>query len=199
MLEPPVREYMQKELVQKADVSKALVSQVVDQLEHHGFVERLESGAVRVLDAALLADEWREHYNLTDHNITRGHVYSSGSGPDLVRTVAQKLNEWDVSYAFSGLSSAWHYAPFASFRLAVVYVDDPVAILNAGTLGFTAETRGANVWVVAPSDTSVFWSRERHEGIYFASPLQTYIDLKGHPERAAEASAVMRSYLSEKW
>lgn len=199
LLQNPEHHYIQKDIAEKSDVSKALVSQVVDQLEVQGFVRRLGDGSVEVVEAELLVDEWRDQYSISDHKITRGHIHSTGQGPELVRTVGQRLNEIGVSYAFTGLSSAWHYAPFASFRLAAVFVDNPLHIVNSNELGFAAEPKGANIWLVEPNDQSVFWRSICHEDVHFASPLQTYLDLKGHPERAAEASANMRTYLSENW
>lgn len=199
LLHNPRHLYFQKDLVEITGVSKALVSQVVNHLEGQGLIERLDNGSVKVADPALLLDEWRDNYSITEHQITRGHVYSSGRSSELVRTLGEKMNETGVSYAFTGLSSAWHYAPFASFRLVAVYVEDALSIVNSKQLAFSAEPRGANLWVIEPNDEGVFWNSEFHQGVRFASPLQTFLDLKDHPERADEASVEMRSFLSQRW
>jgi len=199
LLEKPTIHYYQKDLVELTDVSKALVSQVVSHLEQERQIRRLEDGSIAVVDPQLLVDEWRDNYSITDHQITRGHVYSAGPGTELVSTLGKKLNDMGVNYAFTGLSSAWHYAPFASFRIAAVFVDDPLSIVDSDRLGFSSEPRGANVWFILPNDEGVFWNTVFHQNVRFTSPLQTYLDLKGHPERADEASAEMRSFLSQGW
>jgi hypothetical protein len=55
-----------------------------------------------------------------------------------------------------------------------------------------AEPRGANVWIISPTDDSVFVGSRVVRGVPCASPLQAYLDLKAHPERAAEAAAQLR-------
>lgn len=199
LLQEPRHPHTQKKLVEEANVSKALVSQVVNHLEDMELITRLENGSILVEDPALLIDQWRDNYSITDHQITKGHVYSAGQGPELISTLGKRFNELEVNFAFTGLSSAWHYAPFASFRTAAVFVQDPLRLVNSKELGFSVEPRGANVWVIQPNDESVFWDSEIYQDVRFTSPIQTLLDLKDHPERADDASIEMRSFLSRRW
>lgn len=199
LLHDSTHHFQQIDLVEKTGVSKALVSQVVHHLEDLQLITRSTAGAINVIDPAMLVDEWRDNYSITDHQVTKGHIHSAGQGPELVAALARQLNTMGMNYAFTGLSSAWHYAPFASFRLATVFVKDPLGIVNFKELGFSTEPRGANVWVIQPNDEGVFWDSEVHQGVRFASSIQTYLDLKDHPERADEASIEMRSFLSRNW
>lgn len=48
--------------------------------------------------------------------------------------------------------------------------------------------RGANVWLVVPKDVGVFHGQRKVEDIQCVHPVQVYLDLKGHPERATEAA-----------
>lgn len=199
LLRQPSRSYSHSELVETTQVSKALVTQVVKNLEEEGFVRKSTDGTIAVIDPKLLIAEWRDKYSITDHKITRGHIYTRGQGADLIDTLGTKLNQMGIHYAFTGLSSAWHYAPFASFRLAAVYVENPVPIVKTDELGFSPEARGANVWIIEPNDEGVLWDTVFHQGVRFTSPLQTYLDLKDHPERADEASLEMLSFLNQGW
>jgi len=56
---------------------------------------------------------------------------------------------------------------------------------------------GANIWLIAPNDDGVFaGASERDGAIRCVHPVQVYLDLKSHPERArAAAEAVRRKYL----
>ena len=62
-------------------------------------------------------------------------------------------------------------------------------------LGFREEARGASTWLVAPNDEGVFDGAELVDGIRCVHPVQAYVDLKNHPERAAEAAEELRKRL----
>ena len=59
-------------------------------------------------------------------------------------------------------------------------------------LNFREDERGANIWLVLPNDEGVFYGSEVRDGIPCAHPVQVYLDLKDHPERASEAAAKLR-------
>ncbi len=195
LLSCPHESLHQSELVARARVSKALVSQVVSTLIQEGFLERRTGKGIRVLDPGLLLDEWQQRYSFADHRVTRGHVYSNGEGPKRVKDLAHRLSRLGVEYAFTGLAAAWHYAPFANFRLASLYTRAPLTPNEIEDLGFIPEHKGANVWLAEPNDEGVFWDSVRHEGVVFASAIQTYLDLKDQPERSNDAIGELKSTL----
>jgi hypothetical protein len=55
------------------------------------------------------------------------------------------------------------------------------------------EPKGANVWLVVPNDVGVFDGVETKEGTACVHPVQAYVDLLRHPERAKEAAAELRT------
>ncbi len=62
-------------------------------------------------------------------------------------------------------------------------------------LGFREDERGANVWLVVPNDAGVFQGASDHDGVRCVHPVQAYLDLKQHPERANEAAEQLRAEL----
>lgn len=60
------------------------------------------------------------------------------------------------------------------------------------SLHFREENAGANAWLVLPNDDGVFTGATTVEGIPAVHPVQVYVDLKGHPERAPEAAEHLR-------
>jgi len=46
---------------------------------------------------------------------------------------------------------------------------------------------------VVPNDAGVFHGSVEKDGIRCVHPVQAYIDLKGHPERASEAAERLRN------
>lgn len=61
------------------------------------------------------------------------------------------------------------------------------------TIGFRQEPKGANLWIVVPDDPSVFDGERAVGGVHVVHPVQAYIDLMAHPERAKDAAAELRS------
>lgn len=62
-------------------------------------------------------------------------------------------------------------------------------------LGFREEARGANTWLVVPNDEGVFDGMEAIADIPCVHPVQVYVDLKDHPERASEAAVELKKRL----
>ena len=169
------------------------VSRIVGKLADAGLVERSDDG-VKVVDADLLLDAWREEYRFDRHNVITAHA-AARSGDMLVRTLAGMLDHLEVPYAVTGLPAAWLLARHAGFRLVTVYLKDIPSDGLLEEMGFREIPRGANTWLVVPKDEGVFYGSSRIEGIHCVHPIQVYLDLKGHPERAQEAADELRSRL----
>ena len=188
--ETPVR---QRALASSTGLNEGHVSRIVGKLADTGLVQRGDDG-IRVVDADLLLDAWREEYRFDRHTVIRGHV-AARSGDGLLHSLAATLSEFEVPHAVTGLPAAWLWTMYASFRLVTVYLEDiPSAGLMAD-LGFREESRGANTWLVVPNDEGVFHGASRVDDVRCVHPVQAYLDLKGHPERAQEAADELRSRL----
>jgi hypothetical protein len=98
----------------------------------------------------------------------------------------------DILHAATGLSGAWLYCKFAAFRIVSFYIIEQLSGNLLKSLGFREEERGSNVWFVVPKDEGVFQGSKKVEGIPCAHPVQVYLDLFGHPERAMEAANDLR-------
>lgn len=149
---------------------------------------------VRVRDASLLLDAWREEYEFDKHTVIQGHV-AARSGDALTRLVSDALTSARIEHAATGLAAAWQMTRFASFRIATFFLADAPSEAIKERLGFREEPRGANLWLVVPNDAGVFHGAERRDGIRCVHPVQAYLDLKGHPERATEAADRLRTEL----
>jgi hypothetical protein len=181
----------QRHLATLSHLGEGYVSRVVRGLESEGLVARRPDGAVKVTDPDLLIDAWHEAYDFSKQRIVRGHL-SARSGAVLLKNLSNALHESGLEHAATGLGAAWMYTRFASFRTATLFVKDLAATAALSSIGFAASDEGANVWLVVPNDESAFWETRRLDGIPCAHPLQVFLDLKGHPERAKEAAEEMR-------
>ena len=185
------RWWRQRDLAEAADLSPGTVSKVVRRLAEDDLLQRDADGAVRVRAPSLLLDAWTQHYSFADHDIRRFHAVGR-SGPDVLKHLAQNLSKTDVTWAATGPAAAWQYTAHADFRLTTIYVDRYPTDLDA--LGLREVDRGENVWLVGPRDDGVFYGK-REQGCWCAHPVQVYLDLLGHSERADEAAADLRTKL----
>jgi len=182
----------QREISQATDVSEGLVSRVVSRLEEEHYVVRGDSGQVRVSNPQLLLDAWQDEYRFSKHTVIQGHV-AARSGDALTRFVADALSAAKVEHAATGLSAAWQLTRFAGFRTATFFVPAAPTPSIKSDLGFRADARGANLWLVVPNDAGVFQGADERDGVRCVHPVQVYLDLKEHPERASDAAERIRS------
>ena len=191
LLIAPDRYITQRELTQETNLDEGLVSRVVREMEKTGLLNRGLSGGVRPKDPHILLDAWYEKYSFLKHRLIRGFVAERTS--DLaVKNLAAAFKENNLNYALTGLSAAWLLSSFATYRTVTVYLsaEPPAELLKK--LGFTKGDKGSNVWLVIPNDEGVFNGATSREGIRHVHPVQVYLDLKGHPERAKEAALALR-------
>lgn len=146
---------------------------------------------VRVRDASLLLDAWRDEYDFSKHTVIRGHV-AARSGDTLARFVSDTLVADRVEHAATGLAAAWQLTHFAAFRIATFFVTSELSAELKAKLCFREDPRGANLWLVVPNDPGVFHGAKDRDGLRCVHPVQAYLDLKDHPERAVEAAERLR-------
>jgi hypothetical protein len=194
LLMHPEQASSQRELARATEMDEGMVSRLAARLEADSYVVREPSGALRVKDPALLLDAWQAEYRFERHTLIQGSV-AARSGDALTRFVGDTLASANVTHAATGLSAAWQLSRFASFRIATFFVGEPLSDELRARLGFREEPRGANLWLVVPNDAGVFQGADDQGGVRCVHPVQAYVDLKSHPERAAEAAERLRTDL----
>lgn len=190
LMEPTNKPIRQRTLVASTGLSKGHTSRIVGKLLETGLVERREDG-IRVTDADALLAAWRDDSRFDRHHIVRGHI-AAGGGDQLIQAISDILSRAEEPYAATALPAAWLWTRYAGFRLSTVYLSNPPSARLKEELGFRAEARGANIWLVVPNDEGVFDGVALVDGIRCVHPVQAYIDLKDHPERASEAAEELR-------
>lgn len=198
LLMHPDRAFQQREISKAAGVDEGLTSRVVRWLHQRELVVKDERGAWRAKDPGALLDAWHEVYDFSRHRVTRG-ILGARSSDEVMQKVATELDRRHAGHAMTGLAGAWLLTQHATFRTVSVLLREapPTSLLS--DLGLLDESRGANLWLAVPNDDAVFMGSRVEFGFSCAHPLQVYLDLKGHPERASEAAEeVRRRYLTWK-
>jgi hypothetical protein len=188
------RSFQQRELSRLTGLNEGFTSRIVRKLEADELILRDKSGAVRARDPGLLLDAWQEAYDFGKHHVIRGHVASRSSEQGQARLI-EVLKKKKLRCAATGLGAAWLLTKFAAFRLVTVFVNEEPDDRLLEAAGFRAEERGANTWIVVPNDLGVFAGAAERDGIPCVHPVQAYVDLKAHPERANEAAQELRKQL----
>ena len=188
----PTEPLTQREIARATNTDEGYTSKIVGRLDEAGLIVREESGAIRSYDPGLMLDAWRETYDFSKHRLIRGHA-AARNGESLLAELADALEENSAPYAATGLAAAWLWDRFAGFRTVTLYLEQvpPSDLLAA--LQFREAAPGANVWLVIPNDEGVFDGASERNGIRCVHPVQAYLDLGAHSERAQEAAQNLRA------
>jgi hypothetical protein len=191
LLMHPDGAFPQREIAKAAGVDEGLTSRVMRWLHERDLVAKDERGAWRAKDPGALLDAWHDVYDFSRYRIVRG-ILGARSSDEVMQKLATELDRRQSAYAMTGLAGAWLLTQHAMFRTVSLLLREvpPNSLLS--DLGILDEPRGANVWLVVPADDAVFMGSRVESGFSCAHPLQVYLDLKGHPERSAEAAAEVR-------
>jgi hypothetical protein len=192
LLMHPGEAFTQRAIARSTGMTEGFVSRIVAGLERDSYIARAPGGALRAKDPRLLLDAWREDYRFSRHTMIQGHV-AARSGDALARFVSDTLAAEKGEHAATGLAAAWQLTRFAAFRVATFFVTDAPSTELKARLGFSENARGANLWLVVPNDAGVFHGAQDRDGVRCVHPVQAYLDLKEHPERASEAAERLRA------
>jgi hypothetical protein len=192
LLTHPGEAFTQASLAASLGLDRGLLSRLLKRMREEGFVTLDPQGRIQVADPALLLEAWREGYHLQTKVWRRFHL-PARSGEELQTQVVKAFASRTLPYALTGLAAAWAYTRFAAFRLVSLYVPTLEGEDLLRRLGGEETERGANLWLMVPKDEGTLHLVRDLEGVSVVSPLQAFLDLKDHPERASEAAEALRS------
>lgn len=191
LLMHPGQAATQQEIADATEMDRGFTSRIVRRLVDDELVERTGEGKVVASRPDLLLDAWAEQYAWDKHRVHQG-VVAARSGTELTSKLAQGLSAAGVLHAFTGLAAAWQYDHFATYRLATVYLPAGLPSGLLASLGVREGERGANTWLVVPNDAGVMLGVADVGGVPCVHPVQVWLDLAAHPERAPEAREHLR-------
>jgi hypothetical protein len=165
------------ELARRSGTSIGATYRVVDLLERDALIERDPRAPIRAVEWRRLLERWSQDYGFQQSNTVQQYLHPRG-----LSHVLTGLAGTDAEYAITGSLSAHRFVSYADARLAMLYVDEPDRL--ADELGLRPVDGGANV-LVAASDYAVVLDRTaRTDGLTYAAPSQTAVDLLTGPGRS---------------
>lgn len=195
LLAHPAESFLQTEIATATSLDEGFVSRIVRRLIEQQLLVRTQR-RLRVRDAGLLLSSWYEAYDFSQHLIFRAHGVARTSEA-LCKNLSTHLVRSGIEHAATGLAGAWLRTRFAGFRLVTFFVELAPDDNFYRQLHVRPVDRGENVWLVVPRDSGVFVPTQELDGIRCVHDAQLYVDLKGQPERSAEAAEVVRTHYLE--
>lgn len=192
LLMHPTECFTQRQLAQATGMDEGQTSRIVGKLKADGLIVRDDESRIRARDPNLLLDAWRKDYKFSKHSIVHGHV-PARSGEALLWQMSRALDHASIPYAATGLASAWSLGHFAGFRIVSLYLRQSPSPDLLAAMSFHEDDRGANVWLITPNDEGVFHGTLDYDGVRCVHPIQTYLDLQAHPERAKDVAEELRT------
>ena len=185
------------ELAELAEASPTTVSEVLIELERFDWVDARGRGPKkerRLGRPGALLDEWAKHLAVTRQPTIRRYYVPRVEAIELVGTAASILDAHGIDYAIAGEAAGQHYAPFLSHlsrvhcRVSFGRAFDDVL----DKLGARHVDDGTNLVLIESHLPGELSFRELANGIWFASPIQVYLDLLRTEGRAKELAQHLR-------
>jgi hypothetical protein len=183
-----------KEIVESSGASAGTVSETLNELERREWVDAVGSGPSklrRLSDPSGLLDEWKA-YQLTQKppKMTRYYIPSAK-----LDEIVSQLASAPFDYEITGEVAGQKYAPYLTKVSTLVCRHNPGLFLDGFLTKLKAKlvTEGWNFGLFTAGNTiRQLRFRQTIDGVQYASPLQTYLDLLQGPGRSKDLAEHLR-------
>jgi len=182
-----------KHIATLCGASVGTVSETLHELERRDWVESVGSGPSklrRLTNPSNLLDEWKA-YQLVQKPPQMKRYFVSGKLPDIVH----QLEEASFDYEITGEVAGQHYAAYLTKVSTLVCRYNPGLFVDTFLQRIKAKpvSEGWNFGLFTASPTiRQLRFRQMVDGVQYASPLQTYLDLLQGPGRSKDLAEHLR-------
>ena len=191
----PQPSWTQAELATVTDISRPLLSRLLETLTRQGFVRREGSkrgGQWTVAQPDALLDEWARRDVWSRRVVV--HQYSI-LVPSLEPAARQLLTALgSTRLAFTQWFAAQHRHPYAETPVLSAYVESLPSTDMLKTLNAREVPSGGRLWLIRPQDNGVFQFTQTVEGLPLVSDAQIYLDLLQTGLRGPDAADALRRW-----
>jgi len=195
LLTQPQAGWKTENLAEAAQVSFGQVSNVKKYLGDREWLAPNETG-IRLSNPKAVLDEWALQYRFRRNEVV--DYYALTEMAESEYQLAEACQRQRVRFALTAFSGAARMAPAVHYQRATVYVDGGLDSL-ADSLGWKPVNSGANVSLLVPYDTGVFFDSREIDGISIVTPVQIYLDLQSQRGRGQEAAEAIRKVIERAW
>lgn len=192
LLSEPEAYHTVRALAEKASVSVGWASEVLNELEGRGYLDRKPRHGCRIRRVENLLDDWTNQYTFLGKNRVRSFFINAVSIDEILDRIKESKVSKQVEYALTVHAGAHLVAPFVQYNECHLYVGGRQDFERqvdhlAGALQLTEPHAGGNFHVARPYyEHGAFHCVRAIEGLNVASDLQLYIDLATFPIRGTE-------------
>lgn len=181
-----------RELAERAGVSPASLSRVIELLGGEDIVKRSSSrGPVAKVDWLALIRRWTDDYAFATSNRTASYLEPRG-----LKALLGRLPEQTFEYAVTGTLAADALGTAVSApRLAVIFVREMAACADA--LKLRPAESGGNVLLAEPFDPVALERTISKDGVTYAAPSQIAADLLTGPGRSPADGEALLAWMKE--
>ncbi len=186
------------EIARRARVSAATASEAMTVLDRHDWVSSMGSGPSKLrklINPRAMLDAWSEHQRAAKAPLVRRYFVPVSATAEIVDRLAQACNEEKCLYAITGEVAAQVHAPYLSGVSQVLcrLRSGPATDLVLDRLDARPVRDGWNLGVLEATSDADFALAENINGVWFAGPLQTYLDLLQSGGRSRDMAEHLRA------
>lgn len=173
-------------------MSLSTVSKALRGLEEDMIVAR-KGSAVRLLQAEKLLDKLTENYAQPKTGKLINWKFPMPSGTKALKDVLKKAFSNNIPAIVTGVGSVSRYAVMQAGDQLTIYCPDPEAWLTG--LPGTQTDRFPTISIIQVEDASIYFDARPEEGVVWASPLQTYLELMAGDKRDKETAGQVKDLI----
>ena len=178
-------------LLEISGVSNGAMYRVVDFLEEESIIERAQRGLISHVFWRRMIERWSRDYSFLGTNSVGRFLQPRG----LSRLLEDLRGMPEIRYAVTGSLAAHEWAPYASARSAMIYVDNIPSFATA--LDLRLVDSGANVLLANARYDVVFERTSRPDGVVLVSPSQAAVDLLTGPGRNPSEAEMLMDWMEK--
>lgn len=185
------------ELAQLAHVSPSTVSATLRALEQNDWVKSQGSGPAKercLSNRRAMLDAWTEHQISTPPPATLRYFIPSAQPSDVIERVETACETNNIRYEITGEAAAQFYAPYLSHlsQVRCRMETRPRQDRVLESIEARRVTEGWNLAIIGIANVENFTLSVRANDCWYASDLQTYLDLLQAGGRARELANHLR-------
>jgi hypothetical protein len=178
--------YTLTDVAKGSGASVGATYRVIDFLEGEELVQRERRGPITTVRWRALIERWSRDYGFQRDRRVAGVLFPRG-----IEALVDRLRSVrDPRCVLTGSLAARRYAAHAPARFAMLYADDPSALIER--LDLRHVDTGANVLIAVDQEGIAFARAQKMGGVHVAAPSQIAVDLLTGPGRSpSEGEALL--------
>jgi DNA-binding transcriptional regulator YhcF (GntR family) len=175
-----------RELAGDLELDPGFVSRMARELEKRNYAARVNS-KIRIRNAKSILEDWVREYNYKKNKESKFFCLAKRPEEIIARLRRVQIPA-RIQYALSLQAGSSLVSPYAVFDSVHIYVQNQKMIdYFREQLDLEEAQRGENVVLMLPYYShSVFYDRQKANGLWVVSDIQLYLDLYNHPIRGLE-------------